>query len=430
LSDLFIRNEATRSKITTQYFQDAKSLNRPIVSQDIDSDSDISVEFEPEKRVETDDIEDSVHFLDTHDGDLEVLFDLCDFEVDITKQYTIYLCGYHLNTDEHRPFVQYMMQLESDEYSFPKINFRCPTNVQVSEEDDDGKSPNHVYFENECTKYILDMFEPETILSEEELKKLYKGYVHSQRLENTLYVIFDMSMFRIKRRENIRRHWATLDEIVNHKQLFGYHIDPDCAFVFYECPSLMRIQNAKGEILDIPRILFLCKKTSGTYENIYNEHDEREYEDAKYLTILDERSPHPILGDFFVFSTFPMDFHSQSIVRIRRFAGFLEKPLYITSGIHTPSMAARDEPSSLGKVIPNIVSYINKPNDDDEDNYDDPNQIETDNVQDEYIETTQLQEEIEALHTLDFGCAYFQEMIGNTKHTFWCIKSESHFVEL
>lgn len=429
MSDLFIQNEEIRSKIINQYLRDAKHVPHVDKSDDRESDSELS-----DGELETDrEIVESFHFLDTNDGELEILFDVCDFETDITKHYTLYLCGYSINTTGDRPFLQYMMQLESGTYSFPKIKFHCPTNVQVSEEDADGKSPNHVYFENECTKYFLDMFEPESGLGEDELKKLYKGYAISQRLENCIYVVFDMSMFRIRPRENVRRHWATIDEIVNHKQMFGYTIDQDSTFLFYERPGLMHIKNQHGAILDIPSVLFLCRKTNSTYENIYSEYDERENEEAKYITLLDERSPHPVLGDFFVFSTSPLDFHSQSIIRIRRFAGFLERPLYITSGIYSPPVSDTDETMSLGKVIPSIVSYMNQPNertnDDDETGSDQERQTHNNDVQ-EKIELSQIQEEIDALNTMDFGCAYFQEMVGESKQAFWCIKSESHFSEL
>ena len=96
-------------------------------------------------------------------------------------------------------------------------------------------------------------------------------------------------------------------------------------------------------------------------------------------------------------------------------------------------MSEPDESMSLGKVIPSIVSYM-KQSDEGANGDEEPisvqeKQTHINDVQ-EKIELTQMQEEMEALNTMDFGCAYFQEMVGESKQAFWCIKSESHFAEL
>jgi len=453
MSDLFIQNEMRMSKITNQYFRDQtsrKKMKDTVKDEEGGYESELSefdLEMGQEKESEMDAFEKSYHFLDTNEGELDVLFDLCENEADITKQYTVYLCGYEFNTSGHLPFLQYMMLLDNGSYDFPKIKFRCPTNVQLVQEDEDGKTPNHVYFENECTKTILDMFEPNVGMTEETMKNVFKGYVNSQRLADTLYVLFDMSKFHVKHREDVRRNWATVDELVNLKQLLGYNIVQDATFLFYERPELMQIKDERGAILDIPPVLYLCRKTGGQYENIYSEYDERNRESSPYLSLIDERSPHPVLGDFFVFSLLPLDFHSQSIMRIRRFIGFLEKPLYITSGIYQSSESDTDG-MSLGKVIPSIVSYMNEPKEDVEDEpkedvedepkedvevmkSDEQKESQSDNVQDIDIDDRpQITKEMEELGDKEFDCAYFQEMVGETKQSFWCIKSEDHFLEL
>ena len=451
MSDLFIQNEMRMSKITKQYFRDQiprKNIQATDKEEGDDYESELSefdLEMDKEKEYEKEEFEKSYHFLDTNEGELDVLFDLCENEIDITKQYTVYLCGYDFNTTGHLPFLQFMMQLDNGSYVFPNMKFRCPTNVQLVQEDEDGKTPNHVYFENECTKLILDMFELNEEILEEDMKNVFKGYVNSQRLANTLYVVFDMSKFRIKHREDVRRNWATIDEIVNKKQLLGYNIVQDATFLFYEKPGLMQIKDERGAILDIPPVLYLCRKKGGQYENIYSEYDDRNRDTSPYLSLIDERSSHPVLGDFFVFSLLPLDFHSQSIMKIRRFVGFLEKPLYITSGIYQTPVSENDG-MSLGKVIPSIVSYMSQPKDADEPkedvedepkedvedepkDADEPKDVQSNNVQDK-DDKPQIIKEMEDLRNKTFNCAYFQEMVGEVKHSFWCIKSEDYFSEL
>jgi len=450
MSNLFIQNEIRMSKITNQYFRDQsskkvvkKEIKKMEAEEEEESDSDIS-DFDLEMQHETEVLDKSYHFLDTNEGELDMIFDLCDNETDVTKKYTIYLCGYEMNVSGFKPFLQYMMQLDNGSYAFPKMEFRCPTNVQLVQEDEDGKTPNHVYFENECTKMILDMFEPDLTMTEENMKNVFKGYTKSSRLEDTLYVLFDMSKFHIKKREDVRRNWGTVDEIMNMKQLFGYNIVQDATFLFYDNPELMQIKDQRGAILDTPRVLYLCRKQDNQYENIYSEYDERNRDTSPYLSLIDERSFHSILGDFFVFSLLPLDFHSQSIMRIRRFVGFLEKPLYLMSGIYQASVS-ENEGMTLGKVIPSIVSYMSKPKEEKEEDpkEEDPKEEGDDDVTDtdnntqtnsEYVqeqtEKPQITREMEELSERHFDSAYFQEMVGEIKHSFWCIKSEEHFLEL
>ena len=435
MSELFIQNQERISNITTHYFQNnARKMEVKSVKREHESDSEYEVsefnlDIEDEKTSEIDDIEKSYHFLDTNEGELELLFDICDNDTDITKHYTIYLCGYNLNVSGHVPFFLYMMQLNNNGgYELPKIGFRCPTNIKVAEDDEDGKTPKHVYFENECTKHILELFELNKEITEEHMKNIFKGYVKSRHLENTIYVLFDMSRFSINTRDDVRRSWATVDEIVNLKQIFGYKIAQEATNLFYEKPELMQVKNEHGAILDTPPVLYLCRNNGEQYENIYSEYDERNRETSPYFSLIDERSKHPVLGNFFIFSAIPLDYHNESIMRIRRFVGFLENPLYFMSNIRKLSESDSDN-MSLGKVIPSIVSYINEPNKKEITDEEVIRENNTEDVQDS-DQINQQDREIDDLQRQKFGCAYFQDMLGETKYGFWCIKSEENFLEL
>ena len=348
MSEIFIQNEAIRSKIQAQYFANNKSkeLNKiPGFGQDDEenddniSNDDLIDEYEPEDISPiSNNLAKSFEFLGLDEGTISREFTLCSGETDITKKYNVQLCSYMINnSNEEYPFLQYMMQLEGDQFTFPKFVFKCAANIQTDE--DEEMTPEHVYFQNECTKHILDIFKIHPLhnddqdnqveQSEEELEPdlddpsishIYKGYVVSSSNSDqdpTIYVLFDMTGFDFKsdldqasKITPIKRIWGTIDEIVNVHEILGYKVDPTAVHVFYQTPTLMHIKNGKGEILDNPSIMFMCKSANPTtitggqnilsYENVYNEPAIDSQDKSPIFSLIDERIDHPILGNFFI----------------------------------------------------------------------------------------------------------------------------------
>ena len=498
MSEIFIQNEEIRSKIQAQYFANNKSkeLNKiPGFDQDAENDDNISNddlidEYGSEDISPTsNNLAKSFEFLGLDEGTISREFTLCTGETDITKKYNVQLCAYMINnSNEEYPFLQYMMQLEGDQFTFPKIVFKCAANIQTDE--DEEMTPEHVYFQNECTKHILDIFKIHPLhnddqdnqveQSEEELEPdlddpsishIYKGYVVSSSNSDqdpTIYVLFDMTGFDFKsdldqasKITPIKRIWGTIDEIVNVHEILGYKVDPTAVHVFYQTPTLMHIKNGKGEILDNPSIMFMCKSattiTSGqnilSYENVYNEPAIDSQDKSPVFSLIDERIDHPILGNFFIFSVSPLNFNtaSKSIFDIKRCVGFIHKPVYILTNLTQVSLEEKNDKTpefTLGSVIPSIVEYMSPTDAEPDENLDvqEPtnikeikggNNVETNDLGKELEPNlgrdlkSNLGRDLKGLRSQPVGSLnYFQEYVGNDRIPFWCIKSTLDFTEL
>jgi len=497
MSEIFIQNEAIRSKIQAQYFANkSKELYKiPGFDQDEENDDNISNddlidEYESEDISPTsNNLAKSFEFLGLDEGTISREFTLCSNETDITKKYNVQLCAYMIhNSNEEYPFLQYMMQLEGDQFTFPKFVFKCAANIQTDE--DEEMTPEHVYFQNECTKHILDIFKIHPLnnddqdnhveQSEEELEPdlddpsisdIYKGYVVSSAnndQDHTIYVLFDMTGFDFKSELDqaskitpIRRIWGTIDEIVNVHEILGYKVDSTAVHVFYQTPTLMHIKNGKGEILDNPSIMFMCKSsttiTSGqnnlSYENVYNEPGIDGQDKSPIFSLIDERIDHPILGNFFIFSISPLNFNvtSKSIFDIKRCVGFIHKPVYILINLTQVSLDekydTKPEEFTLGSVIPTIVEYMSPTDAEPDENSDvqEPpikeikggNNVETNDLGRDLKSVKQsvgsfnnLGKDLKSVKQSVGSLNYFQEIIGVNRIPFWCIKSTLDFAEL
>ena len=471
MSEIFIQNEAIRNKIQEQYF--AKSNTLSLTSTKIrgferdvdDSQSDnMSVSSDNVSSYEppnNSNLAKSFRFLDLNEGTIKREFTLCNGNVDITKQYTVHICGYMINTsNSEHPFLQYMVQLDGAQFTFPKFAFKCASNVQTDE--DEEMTPEHVFFQNECTKHVLEIFtkgqntpspsdnDSDSDNSEQDLdvpsiSHIYKGYVdiNTDGQATDVYVIFDMTGFRFTSHTNtitskvapIKRIWATIDELVNATEILGYKVDPTVTLVFYQTPALMHIKDNRGEILDSPSIIFMCSSENQgtTYQNVYNEPATDDLDKSLFFSLIDERINHPILGNFYVFSVFPLNFNntSTSIFNIKRCVGFLNKPVYLLKELSKTQMEIKnmDRPEyTLGTVIPTIVEYLS-PIDENpniqEQNLEEPSELPKPTELPK-SSSTDLRQDFASISNLKTSCIYFQE----NGLPFWCIKSTLDFTEL
>ena len=454
MSDLFIQNENIRESIKKDVFPEpvlhtqnikVKHTQSPIYKEE-PAEYDNHFEYEKEH---TSDTQSHGYTYFNNIDQLVKEFEHCN-DNDITKKLTIKLCGYYLNLENEFPFLQYMMFLDGGKWNFPNIPFQCATNIPA---DEDGQvSPMHVYFENLCTMHMLEYVEMNEGDDENGMKSMFKGYVSSSSLENTLYVFFDLSRFHIKQNKDKRVMWITIDEMLNGHQSLGFEILKDCYSIFYQERALYTIQNHKGEIMETPSIMFLCQWKDNRFANVYNEFEEDEKEDYGYISLIDERINHPVLGNFFFFSIHPFEYQS-SVTKIRRFVGHTKQPLYIMRPLSELQTKEIEPRYTLSDVIPSMVSYFSYPatNDQSEiqsdnatnDNLDKPNDEsfqETDELiqpkteeQTSVLETNvqqPLEDEVNSIASLDASCIYFQEYNEGTKVPFWCIKNSDDFVEL
>lgn len=429
MSNVFIQNEKIRGKIENTVFP---SYNQNIKIKEQQSNTYFQEPADPSR----DSTSDNYSYFEDIDSLIKV-FDNCN-DVDILKKMNVYLCGYYLNAENEFPFLQYLMFLDNGRWNFPNIPFQCATNIP---ENEDGQTPPiHVYFENLCTLHMLEYIEGEN------MENLFKGYIKSSSLDNTLYVFFDLSQFQIKKSEDIRVMWITMDEMLNGHQCLGFEILKECYSVFYQDAALYTIQNEKGEIMDTPSTMFLCQWKDNDFTNVYNDFEEGEEEDHEYLNGIEERIDHPVLGNFFFFSLHPFEYQS-SITKIRRFMGNTRQPIYILHPL-SEIIPENGTPSyTLSDVIPSIVSYFSPKDEvvqepevdgksdqlDDKDKNTSESDPDLGDSKEPILENSpkySLDDEIASIASLDASCIYFQEYKDGSKTPFWCIKNQTDFVEI
>jgi glutaredoxin-related protein len=213
------------------------------------------------------------------------------------------------------------------------------------------------------------------------LSDIYKGYIQDKEDESIIYVFLDFSRFKIRKDKTVKRIWATVDEIYYCRQVLGIPLHPTVGRLFEGRPSIMYIKDKTRDNIEIPSIMYLCELgATGSYKNVYNTESEMDEDVGEQsLSLIDDRIDHPVLGNFYYFSTDPLQF-TGDIFNIRRFVGVLENPLYVlhplTDVVHKK---AADEstigkvsstlettfPNGAGSIIPNIVSYFSQSKEED-----------------------------------------------------------------
>lgn len=469
MSDFFIKNAYIRDKIEKAYFDQPSKIEKPekkgakieklppILDDQEDTSSMFSEEGEDtedemskttlsEDDSDLDIFEPAPYvFLDPKDGILERDFGLCIGNKDITKKYTVYLCGYRVNEEGILPFLQYHMYLDNELFTFPSFTFHCVSHIQVDE--DEERTPEQVFFQNECMKRVLELVD---IPPQQSIDHLYKGFIEIDTTENTVLVFFDLQNVDLKTSTHVRRVWATVDEIIHRQQILGYAIRDTLIGAFYKTPALYQLHNRKGVLLETPTILYACTLQGGQYVNEYMEREEPidgdvEEEMSKMerseFSIVQDRSPHPTLGDFFIFSTSPLRY-DQPVFRIQRYVGFLFQPKYILRVLSSIVLPPPPNKYALGAVIPNLVKSATAPV---QEEGQEKGQEEVDpstsptstfaSTLEDLEKDLQYQKEINVdelatLVDIDCTCVYFHEMVGDKHTPFWCIKSRLHFTKV
>ena len=445
MSEHYIQSQFLIKQITDDFFKE-KSSNIRIKNQDYemkDHDvesliSDISDESDLVK-MDSPVLNDQYHYLENN-NDLHKLFDFCHYNEDILQELKIYLCCYRLNNDTILPFLQFLLIENNGNFTFPSFPFKCATNIP---ENEDGEiTSKDVFFRNECIKCILKYIQPLEELEQNPFEDVFQGYVKSEKDENTLYVVMDISKFHVE--ENIL---AIVDEIVNQHKVLDKDVTPETFQLFYENSDLMQIKNKWNKAIEIPLLLYRCSYNE-KYKNIENE-------DKDLISIIDDRIEHPLLGNSYIFSSNPID--ETVLHQLKRYCVFVKKPIYIMKNLK--DLELQEDPFTLGKVIPSIVEFTqsnSKKEDDAEEQEDDAEEQEDDveekeddteekeddaeeedNVEEEEEDNdkkpptnAELIEEIMDLSINDHNSVYFHETQDEKDIIFWSIKSSNHFTEL
>ena len=441
MSELFIKSQYLIHQITDQFFKDKTSIPISNVQTDANelSDEDSVTSEASNQDLETNGSEDgdddqentTFHFLETGESGLNYNFDICDGENDLLREYTIYVCGYKTVITDIHPFLQYRLEKQGDVMKFPSFQFKCATNIQVDEDED--YSPKHVYFQNECSKFILQSASP---MDEHAIDTMYKGYIQSNQSENIIYVFFDLTNFNTDGLERTvatkRTDMCTMDEIINKHQYELSPIDPSVYQVFYQIPAAMTIKDQWGKRIPLPIVLYPCILSETGYTNTYKEGDVQDS-----ISLIGDRVNDQILGNIHVFSTRPLKEDDEKRIQINRCVVFCINPIYV---LHTMKKSEPDDAGfRLSSIIPSAVSYFsakpdNTKSEDDssgvkEEEYDD--KTEDDKTEEEDDDNSKiLIEQMDNITQHAFSSIYFQEMVNDKKHIFWGIKSSTQFTPL
>ena len=422
MSERFIQSQYLIQQITEQFFNNNGNGIR-VKGEITDSDDEINVVnkldiSDTESDLEETEEEETYHFLETNESDLNYIFDLCDDETDILREYTIHICGYKMIQTETLPFLQYILNKAGDELKFPSLKFKCATNIIIDENEE--LPPKHIYFQNECSKFILQYASP---LSEKGVAQMYKGFVKDDKNENTLYVFFDLNDFSIDTTDNSEYRVCIIDEIVNKHKSGLLVINPSVYNIFYQISSVMTIKDKWGKRITIPFLLYSCEYTEEGYKNTYKSDSSKEEDDI--ISIIDDRINDPNYGSIYLFSTRPLKMNEDKINDMRRNVVFCIEPLYILQNKRDP---LQDSDFRLGNIIPLAVKYVK-------------NKITGDKIDETKVEETPEQEtkdedddimlnEMDEITDKVFSSIYFHEIVNETRESFWGIKSNIQFTSL
>ena len=447
MSERFIQSQYLIQQITEQFFNNNGNGIRE-KGEITDSDDEINVVnkldiSDTESDLEETEEEETYHFLETNESDLNYIFDLCDDETDILREYTNHICGYKMIQTETLPFLQYILNKTGDELKFPSLKFKCATNIIIDENEE--LPPKHIYFQNECSKFILQYASP---LSEKGVAQMYKGFVKDDKNENTLYVFFDLNDFSIDTTDNSEYRVCIIDEIVNKHKSGLLVINPSVYNIFYQISSVMTIKDKWGKRITIPFLLYSCEYTEEGYKNTYKSDSSKEEDDI--ISIIDDRINDPNYGSIYLFSTRPLKMNEDKINDMRRNVVFCIEPLYILQNKRDP---LQDSDFRLGNIIPLAVKYVknkitgDKIDETPEQETKDEETPEQETKDEETPEPETKDEETPEPETKDedddimlnemdeitdkvFSSIYFHEIVNETRESFWGIKSNIQFTSL
>ena len=454
MSERFIQSQYLIQQITDQFFNNNGDGIR--VKGDIsDSDDEMNVvnklSADAESDLEETEEDETYHFLETNESNINYIFDLCDDETDILREYTIHICGYKMVQTETLPFLQYILNKSGGELKFPSLKFKCATNIIIDENEE--LPPKHIYFQNECSKFILQYASP---LSEKGVAQMYKGFVKDEKDENTLYVFFDLNDFSIDTTDSSEYRLCIIDEIVNKHKSGLLVINPSVYNIFYQISDVMTIKDKWGKRIAIPFLLYSCEYTEEGYKNTYKLDNSKNEDDI--ISIIDDRVNDPNYGSIYLFSTRPLKINEDKIDDMQRNVVFCIDPLYI---LQNKRSAVQEDDFRLGEIIPITIKYVkyklarneieNLNVDETKDNIEDKDKNadedadedadaedaeeeedaeDEDDVEEEDAGDDIMLDEMDEITDKIFSSIYFHDTVNETRESFWGIKSNIQFTSL
>jgi hypothetical protein len=255
-----------------------------IKSIEEDTKIDTKTEPTPESKTET---KSQYKYLDDDILSKEFCFNREQQILDL-KKYMISLCFFNINEDLKTPFLEFLFDNQTGEFSFPKkelqmdvlanlykkeneqkINIENTTPFQkmnsisydtIDEIDDSNEIDSvcdevEMEFFNQCSKFAQDV----VFLSDNVLKERYLGFIEK---DDILYIVFDTTNINIL--ENIHTNSkdgyfiGIIDEIINRKKIFETPINEKIINLFESSPLLKNIYDYNNKETIVPKLVYLC----------------------------------------------------------------------------------------------------------------------------------------------------------------------------
>ena len=299
-----------------------------------------NIDSQVESEIFDDDVESEVVYLDKEEMRHE--FGLCQETRDITKKFTVRVCAFEIRHDDEdtQPFLLHAMQFDGVVFDFPQFTFQCASNVG-----DDSA----VYFQNECLQHLSDFVEDIDDVT-------YRGFVLDQSSSSStstsstteVYVFYDIAGKKLVSTTTTPRVWVTVDEFLNVGFVLGHPVQASLPQFFLKHPHLIFLYQ-HGKRVYVPEVMFICDDDGNNgYVNLSPP-------DNQEVAFLDNRIPHDILGNFYIFSKFPL---IADKFTWRRFVGFCQDNIYLTKPLPQRQQSNFTVNMSLGQVIPSVVKYV------------------------------------------------------------------------
>jgi hypothetical protein len=251
-------------------------------------------------------------------------FDTILNKYQLHEKLQIRLCIFKINSECKEPFLQFFIEKNEQERIAGFPYFEVTAGDMNNQPEPDKFFEERIFLEYDK---ILQT-PPENIATVNEIiPKAYRGIIEDE--DNILYVVFDSTYMDIV--PNDKQVWCILDEMINEQHIGEYIIDKNLFYMIHKNDHLSYIKTKAGTNVRMPCCLYLCQRTEdgADFENVYYQ----EGEDRNIESIMYPKIDHPVLGDFYYFTTDPIT--EANVANIKRYAAFIDNSLYLLN-VTTP----------------------------------------------------------------------------------------------
>ena len=313
---------------------------------ELGSDTDLDQEIDDS---ESDELFDNLNHYKFHTGEMftfvtdEMLKKQFGFLMEIeNKTFKIYLCIYKIILNKHSPYLQYLLTKNSDGSTFIFPSYEYTPDVQETQNSSLSESQDDEFVDN-ILKQIFEIYSHSIQSSELNLRKMYKGF--SQYDENTIFVMFDATYISEDPTKIIASNeipeqpseipeqpseiqqiyeWGIMHELVNLCKIRYTPVDTIVTSFFEKNTYMLHVRRSKDDLyVESPYLLYLCDYENGNYTNVYNPETA-----IPTKSILENRVNHEKMGNFFMFSSLPIEpltIDMTDTGTLRRFVVFIEE---------------------------------------------------------------------------------------------------------